>query len=119
LKRKITSPELLDTIRFLKVQARQNEAHIWDVVAEYLSRPHRARSTLNLNHISRVVTADSLVLVPGKVLAGGAMKQPVIVGAFQFSKVARAKIERAGGKCIDIKEFVRNYPRGSKVRILR
>lgn len=115
----ITNPELLDTIRFLKVQARKNESKIWAVVAEHLSRPHRDRAVLNLNHISRAAAADSLVVVPGKVLGAGAIKHPVVVGAFHFSEAAKAKIEQAGGTCFGIKDFVDKYPKGSKVQILR
>jgi large subunit ribosomal protein L18e len=119
LKRMITNQELLGTIRFLKVQAKENESKIWAVVAEELSRPHRTRAVLNLNHISRAATADSLVVVPGKVLAAGAIRHPVVVGAFQFSEAARMKIEQAGGKCIGIRDFVNKYPKGSKVQILK
>ena len=115
----ITNPELLDTIRFLKVQARENKAKIWSLMAETLSSPRRNRATLNLNHISRASKRDALVLVPGKVLAAGYMKHPVTVGAFQFSQAARAKIERAGGKCLAIKDFVSKHPDGSNVLILR
>jgi large subunit ribosomal protein L18e len=118
MRRIITNPELLETIRFLKVKARENKAKIWAVTAESLSGPRR-KAVLNLNHISRASKHDALVLVPGKVLAAGYIKHPVIVGAFQFSQAAKAKIERAGGKCIPIKDFVSMYPKGSNVLVLR
>ena len=114
-----TNTELQDTIHFLKVNARENKSRIWLVAAEYLSKPRRRRTTLNLNHISRSSTADSAVLVPGKVLGAGLIKHPVTVGAFEFSQGAKVKIERAGGKCVSIKDFVSKYPKGSKVLILR
>ena len=119
MRRMITNPELLDTIRFLKVQARKHESKIWVAVAEHLSRPRRGRAALNLNHISRAAKADSLVIIPGKVLGTGVIKHPVVVGAFQFSQTARAKIEQAGGKCVGIRDFVAAYPKGSNVQILR
>jgi large subunit ribosomal protein L18e len=115
----ITNPELLETIRFLKVQARENKSRIWTDVAERLSSSRNRRAVINLNHISRATQKDSLVIVPGKVLGAGAIKGPVVVGAFQFSESAKAKIEQAGGKCIGIKDFVSKYPKGSKVQILR
>jgi large subunit ribosomal protein L18e len=114
-----TNTELQDTIRFLKVKARENKSRIWTVAAEHLSRPRRRRTTLDLNHISRSSVADSAVLVPGKVLGDGLIKHPVTVGAFDFSHGARVKIERAGGKCFSIQDFVSKYPKGSKVLILR
>jgi len=119
MRRTITNPELTDTIRFLKVKARENKARIWTVAAEQLSRPRSARSTLNLNHISRASKPDSIVLVLGKVLASGYMKHPVTVGAFQFSRGAKSKIEQAGGRCVGIRDFVGQHPKGSGVQILR
>lgn len=119
MRRVITNPQLLETIRFLKVKARENKSRIWEVAAENLSRPRRLRAVLNLNHISRASKPDSLVLVPGKVLGGGLIKHPVTVGAFEFSQGAKTKIEQAGGKCMPIKDFVTRYTNGSKVQILR
>ncbi|HYB66744.1 MAG TPA: 50S ribosomal protein L18e [Candidatus Acidoferrales bacterium] len=119
MRRKITNPELLETIRFLKVKARENEAKIWTVAAEQLSKPRSRRAELDLNHISRASKPDSLLFVPGKVLASGHIKHPVTVGAFQFSHDAKLKIEQAGGKCIGIRDFVENHPKGSNVQILR
>jgi large subunit ribosomal protein L18e len=119
MRRAITNPELIETIRFLKVNARENKAKVWAAAAEQLSRPRNSRAVLNLNHISRASKPDSLVLVPGKVLASGYIKHPVTVGAFQFSHDAKSKIEQAGGKCLAIKDFVGKHPKGSKVQILK
>ncbi len=119
MRRVITNPELLDTIRFLKVKARENKAKIWEMAADHLSRARSGRAALNLNHISRASKADAVVLVPGKVLGAGYIKHPITIGAFQFSQGAKTKVERAGGKCIAIKDFVNMYPKGSKVQILR
>ena len=119
MRRVITNSELNDTVSFLKVKARENKARIWSVTAEQLSRPRGRRAVLDLTHISRVSKPDGVVLVPGKVLASGYLKHPVTVGAFQFSRDARSKIERAGGKCIGIRDFVAKYPKGSNVQILR
>lgn len=119
MRREITNPELLETIRFLKVKARENKANIWTAAAENLSKPRRGRAELDLNHISRVSKPDSLLLVPGKVLASGHIKHPVTVGAFQFTRDAKLKIEQAGGKCVGIKDFVGKHPKGANVQLLR
>ncbi len=119
MRRVITNPELLETIRFLKVRARRDKSKVWEVAAEQLSRPRSNRAVLDLNHISRASSANSVVLVPGKVLGDGALKHPVVVGAFQFSQTAKTKIEEAGGKCVTIRDFVTKYPKGSNVQILR
>jgi len=119
VRRKITNPELVETIRFLKTKSRETKSEIWNAVAEQLSSPRSRRAALNLNHISRASAADAIVLVPGKVLGDGALKHPVVVGAFHFSATAKAKIENEGGKCLTIQDLVGRYPNGSKVQILR
>jgi len=119
LRRVITNTELLDAIRFLKVKARTNHAKIWSLAAEQLSRPRRARAVLNLNHIARATTANSIIFIPGKVLGSGIVNHRVIIGAFEYSKMARAKIEQAGGQCMSLKDFVEQYPEGSNVKIMR
>jgi large subunit ribosomal protein L18e len=119
MRRAITNPQLLETVRFLKVMARKNKAKIWETAAEQLSRPRRNRAALNLNHIARASGKDSVVLVPGKVLGSGLIKHPVTVGAFQFSEGAKKKIERAGGQCVEIKELVSKNPNGSNILLLR
>ena len=119
MRRTITNPELLETVRFLKVKARQDKSKIWETVAEQLLRPRGGRAVLNLNHISRASAANSVVLVPGKVLGDGLLKHPVVVGAFHFSQTAKTKIEEAGGKCVTIENLVNTHPKGSKVQILR
>jgi len=119
LRRVMTNTELLDIIRFLKTTARKNNAEIWETAAEHLSRPRRARAILNLNHVARLTNADSLVLIPGKLLGSGEIKHAVKIGAFQYSTSARAKVERAGGECMALKDFVARYPKGSNVRLVK
>jgi len=119
LRRTIRNTELSDVIRFLKIKGRENKARIWSVAADQLSRPRRARAVLNLNHVSRSTKADSLVFVPGKLLGSGVINHRVVIGAFEYSTAAREKIERAGGQCMALKDFVTRYPKGSNVTIMR
>lgn len=119
MRRVITNTELIDTIRFLKVKARENKARIWSVAADQLSRPRRGRAALNLNHVSRSTKPDSLVLVAGKLLGSGVINHRVVIGAFEFSQAAREKVEQAGGQCMAMKDFVTRYPKGSNVTMMR
>jgi len=119
LKRTIRNTELSDVIRFLKIKGRENKAPIWAKAAEQLSRPRRARAVLNLNHVSRSTKSDSLVFVPGKLLGSGAINHRVVIGAFEYSLAAREKVERAGGQCMALKDFVARYPKGSNVTVMR
>ena len=115
----VSSTELSDMIRFLKIKGRENKARIWSIAADQLSRPRRARAVLNLNHVSRSTNPNSLVLVPGKLLGSGAINHRVVIGAFEYSAVAREKVEGAGGQCMALKDFVARYPKGSNVTIMR
>jgi large subunit ribosomal protein L18e len=119
VRRVITNTELIDTIRFLKIKARENKARIWSVAADQLSRPRRSRAVLNLNHVSRSTNPDSVVFVAGKLLGSGVINHRVVIGAFEFSQTAREKVEQAGGQCMAMKDFVTRYPKGSNVTIMR
>jgi large subunit ribosomal protein L18e len=119
VRRVITNTELIDTIRFLKIKARENKAKIWSVAANQLSHPRRSRAVLNLNHVSRFTKPDSLVFVAGKLLGSGVINHRVVIGAFEYSQTAREKVEQAGGQCMAMKDFVTRYPTGSNVTIMR
>ena len=119
MRRVMTNTELLDSIRFLKTSARENNAEIWRVAAEQLSGPRRARTVLDLSHVARSTKADSLVFVAGKLLGSGVIRHPVIIGAFEYSASARMKVEQVGGLCMALKDFVARYPKGSNVRLMK
>lgn len=119
MRREITNTKLIEAIRFLKVTSRANKAKIWTVAADQLSRPRRARAELNLNHVARATKKDSLVFIPGKLLGAGLINHRVVIGAFEYSPGARAKVEQAGGQCMSLQDFVTKYPNGSNVSIMR
>ncbi|KYH42698.1 MAG: 50S ribosomal protein L18 [Candidatus Bathyarchaeota archaeon B63] len=117
-KTRITNPELLSLIRFLRKKARENKAAVWRSVAEILSKPNRRRIAVNISRISRYTGENDEVVVPGKVLGAGTIKHPVTVAAFAFSEQARAKIEKAKGKCLTIHELAESNPKGSNIKII-
>jgi len=115
---KITNPELLSLIRFLKKKSRENEAMIWRRVAEMLSKPKRRRIAVNVSRINRYTKENDEVIVPGRVLGSGTINHPVKVAAFAFSEQARTKIIKAKGKCLTIPELAEMNPKGSNVKII-
>ena len=119
MRRKITNPELNDTIAFLKKKGRQNKSPIWLRVAELIGKPKRSRIAMNVSRIARNTKKGDIVAVPGKILAAGNISHSIHVGAFKFSETAKAKIERAGGSCVSLSKLADEHPKGSKVRILR
>jgi len=117
-KTKITNPELLSLIRFLRKKSRENEAAIWRRVAEMLSKSKRRRVAVNISRISRYTKENDEVIVPGKVLGAGTLNHPVKVAAFTFSDQARSKIIKAKGQCLTIPELAEMNPKGSNVKII-
>lgn len=116
--KKPDNPRLLELIRFLQKMSRENDAKIWNAIANVLSKPRSMRVSINLSRISRHSEKGEVVAVPGKVLGSGTINHPVTVAAFSFSPAAREKIRRAKGKCLTFSELVKKNPRGSNVRIV-
>ena len=113
-----TNPNLIELINKLYEQSRKEDAVIWKTVAQKLERSNRRTAEVNLSDISRHAKAGETVLVPGKVLSNGDLKDKVDVVAFNFSAKAQEKIESAGGECISIEEIMESNPKGSNIRIM-
>ncbi len=116
---KTTNPQLIELISMLRKTSKEQEAPIWIDVADYLARTRRQRVVVNLSNINRHTEKADIVIVPGKILASGALDHPVTVAAFEASDSAKAKLEAAKSKCITIKELMEKNPKGSKVKIIR
>jgi large subunit ribosomal protein L18e len=101
----------------LRKAAHAHDAAIWGSVAERIERPRHQQTPVNVAHLERLVDADEWVVVPGKVLAEGAITKAITVGAVSYSGEARAKIHAAGGKALTIAELLLAKPDGAGVRI--
>ena len=115
---KTTNPELIELIRFLKKQSRENKANIWRDIAERLAKPKRKRIAVNISHINRCTQKNEMVVVPGKVLGAGEIGHPVTVAAFAFSEKAKEKIKATRGKCLSFFDLIKKNPKGSNVKII-
>jgi len=113
-----TNVQVRKLIRFLRKASRKYNVEIWRDIAERINAPRRRRVEVNISKIQRYTKPGDIVIVPGKVLASGTIKHPVIVAALAFSKKAIEKITKAGGECISIPELVARVPRGSNVKIM-
>jgi large subunit ribosomal protein L18e len=118
-KTKSTNPELVQLIHLLKKQAREAQANIWLDVAEYLAKPSRQRTAVNLSQISRRTEKKAVIVVPGKILGAGALNHPVTVAAFGASEKAKEKLAAAKAKYLSIPELVEENPKGANVKIIR
>lgn len=113
-----TNPELVELIRFLKKQSKENGVNVWSDIAERLAKPRRKSITVNLSHLNRYTQKNEMVAVPGKVLSAGEIGHPISVAAFAFSEKAKEKIKTARGKCLSLSDLVKKNPKGSKVKII-
>jgi large subunit ribosomal protein L18e len=110
---------LRSSIVLLERKARSEpKPAIWREAARYLSSGTVTWPEVNVGRLARVGDA-SAVFVPGKVLGTGNLEKKLNVGAFSFSASARSKIERAGGKAFTVEEFVKKYPEGSGVALVK
>ncbi len=102
----------------LERAAKKNKAKIWMDVAERLRKPTRQRIEVNISKLERHCRENETILVPGVVLGNGSLTKKLIVAAWRFSKSAKEKIEKVGGKAIGIEELLEENPKGSNVRIM-
>jgi large subunit ribosomal protein L18e len=114
-----SNPLLRRTSVALEKAGRKQKAPIWATASAMLSSPSKTRIEVNVGRISRIAQNGEAIFVPGKVLAGGVMQGKVIIGAFAFSAGARTKIEASGGKAMTVEEFLKKYPDGSGVRLVK
>ena len=98
---------------------RKKKLGIWRDAAALLSGPTRNETVVNLSRLGRLGAGNGPVFVPGKVLGTGILDKKLVVGAFSYSSAARKKIETAGGEALSIDEFVKRYPDGSGVRLVK
>ncbi len=90
----------------LERHSKKSKQMIWGDASEAVLASRKNRPEVNVSDISRNSKDGAKILVPGKVLGLGAIDHKVTVGAFSFSKDARAKIKASGGSCLSVREFM-------------
>lgn len=86
-------------------KSKKSKQRVWETASEGILASRKNRPEVNVGEISRNSKEGSRVLVAGKVLGVGKIDHKVTVGAYSFSKEARAKITASGGSCVDLREF--------------
>ena len=117
-KLKTTNPELISLIRDLKKQSKESQSEIWQSIAERLTTSKRSRVAVNLSRLNRYTKKGETVIVPGKVLGAGKPDHPLTIAAFNFSTMAKNKIEAIKGNCISIRELMKKNPTGTNIKIM-
>ncbi|MDX1535139.1 MAG: 50S ribosomal protein L18e [Thermoplasmata archaeon] len=113
-----SNPHLIALIDDLKGAAREHEAPIWRDVALRLARPRRVWAEVNLSRLERHASDGEVLVIPGKLLGTGRLTKALWISAFQSSAAAQSRVEAAGGQLVDLRELVKENPRGSGVRIM-
>jgi len=95
-------------IAMLEKASRKGKKALWLDIAERLGKPSRQKHSVNLwkvDKLARLFKGKHL-LVPGKVLGKGVLQEKASVIAFGFSETARERIEKAGGKAMELEEAI-------------
>lgn len=99
---KPTGPEN-PRVRKLVTSLKKKKESYYSDIAKHISKPSRMSVAVNITKIARF---DDDVVVPGKVLGDGKVSKANNVYALSFSKTAKEKITRAGGKCLSIEALL-------------
>jgi len=113
-----TNPYLKELIQFLRKKGGELKVPLWKTVAEKLEKPTRQRVEVNLSRIERYAKEGETIVVPGVVLGCGSLTKKLTIAAWRFSKKAKEKIEKVGGRAISIKQLFEENPKGSNVKLM-
>jgi large subunit ribosomal protein L18e len=116
---KASNPTLRKMSVMLEKAGKKGKAPIWQDASVFLSNPARNRVEVNLGRIARLAEEGQPVFVPGKVLGTGSIEKKLVVGAFAFSTGARSKIVASGGSALSVEQFLKQFPKGSGVKLVR
>ncbi len=116
-KTQTTNKVLFDTIRDLKKLSNSTGSSVYRAVAAKLAAPESQRPEVNLDKIEKYSQDKEVVIVPGKVLANGILTKKVTIVGFKASDSAIAKIEKAGAKFVEIREYI-SKKHDAKMKIL-
>lgn len=102
--------------RKLIAEFRKSKDKMHKDMARYLERSARSKGSVNLKKISKLSGKNKDLAVPGKVLGVGEINKAVHVYALSFSKSAKAKIEKAGGKAVPLNSLLKDNVKARMVK---
>jgi len=85
-------------------------------LAKRLSAPTKQQSRINLDELNK--QKEKNVIIVGKVLGSGEIKQKMTVSALGFSEQAREKLKKAGCELHSIKQEIERNKKLEGVKIL-
>ena len=96
----------------------KTKRRIWRDVSERLTAPARQAVEINLMRLARITKQGDTVVIPGKILAVGELKESITIACYAISKAAVDKIKASGSTVMTIENLLRQNPSGSGVRII-
>lgn len=101
-----TGPTSATTKKLIVGLKKKKEKFYLDL-ARQLQKPARKKGVVNIQKLNKLSGRSTTFAVPGKVLGVGEIEKPVNVYAFSFSREAREKITKAGGKALPLNEILK------------
>ncbi|MBU4245707.1 MAG: 50S ribosomal protein L18e, partial [Nanoarchaeota archaeon] len=86
--------------------------------ADRIGKSTRRIPAVNLEKLQKYCEKGDTVVIPGKLLAQGALTKAITIGAFKASAAGKKKVEAAGGKVMTITELMKRNTKGSNIRIM-
>ncbi|MFP3220039.1 MAG: uL15 family ribosomal protein [Candidatus Marsarchaeota archaeon] len=101
MRRKPTNPEIIASIAALYASGKG----MMKTIAEELEKGSATRVCVDVGKLAKLYGDHKGVAIPGKVLGWGEAAIPMNVAAVSFSRSAREKIEKSGGRCYSLHEL--------------
>lgn len=108
---KKTNKELVQTI----ILAKKNKN--WIEVASILSMPRKKRININLEELNKI--KEEKVVIPGKVLSQGELKNKKEIIAINFSEKTKEKLDNLKISYSYILDEIKKNPEAKGVKILK
>lgn len=120
---KSENPYLRLLVKLYRFLARRTDSKFNGIVLKRLFMSRTSRPPMSLSRISLYMknTPKKTAVIIGKVLDDERMLDVpgLSICALDFSKTARARIEKAGGECISLDQLALRCPKGEDTVLLR
>ena len=118
VEKKIKKKTKLD-FRELIIKLKKQKSVFWIKVTDLLSNTNKNKIVINLGQINKKAKEKDIVLIPGKVLAGGVIDKKIIISAYKFSSEALKKLKENKIEMILIEDLIKKNPKGENIKIIR
>ncbi len=108
----------VNTLKILKKASKENDAPIWEKVADYVKKSRSNQKIVNLKKIEESTEDGNAIIITGKVLGTGNISHKVSVSSFSISNSAAKKIKESGGEVLKFSEMIEKFPTGTGVKII-